>query len=241
MALCLFVKGFVMMYALHGFLGLSRDWASLLPHAQAVSLFDIAQPSETIGPWQWAEQFNKRVSIDSSRPNFLVAYSLGGRLAMHALLSNPGLWQGAILISSNPGFEAQVKPARLRDDIIWANRFITESWDSLIQAWNQQQIFGGFSGLQRKESDFSRKLLSDTLRYWSLGQQDLLTPQLQELDLPILWISGENDVTYTTRAKQMLFSHPKSRVWVAPNAAHRVPWQQPVKFLNQMQQFLGEL
>lgn len=36
---------------------------------------------------------------------WLCGYSLGGRLAMQAVLAHPPLWKGAVFVSANPGME----------------------------------------------------------------------------------------------------------------------------------------
>ena len=85
-------------YALHGFLGLPSDWAEF-NGLEGVSLFDTRLPAPSAGLTQWGKAFNAFAEPGS----LLLGYSLGGRLALHALCDNPGRWQGAILISAHPG------------------------------------------------------------------------------------------------------------------------------------------
>lgn len=209
-------------YALHGFLGLPTDWKSTLPGVNPVDVVQVGHPTET-GLWEWAECFNDLAAKGSHR-RVLIGYSLGGRLALHALLHNPALWSAAILISAHPGLKsAEECSDRVQKDRSWAERFEKESWGSLMQAWNAQELFAGHK-FEREESHFSRHVLAETLRCWSLGKQENLINRLQGLELPILWIAGENDVRYSALAHSLSLNHPQSQIWVAPDVGHRVPW-----------------
>src|SRR5205807_1859552 len=64
------------------------------------------------------------------------------RISLHALIGNPNLWSGAIIVSSHPGLtEPQERKQRLESDRTWANRFLHDEWESVIQAWNSQSVF----------------------------------------------------------------------------------------------------
>ena len=220
-------------HALHGFLGRPQDWDQILPDFQAIDLFNDICPF-----WEWAEKFNASVKT----PGILLGYSLGGRLAMHALLNRPELWTGAILVSCHPGLQSpEEKKLRLQHEYRWAERFQSDPWDLLLQDWNQQSVFIGDQPKKREEQDFSRIALSKALQEWSLGQQEDLRERLGQLDLPIFWIAGEQDEKYATLTKEAHLKHPISKKWIAPNASHRVPWQQPNQFKFQILDFLRSL
>lgn len=170
-----------------------------------------------------------------------MGYSLGGRLALHALLDSPQLWSGAIIISSHPGLEtAQQRQDRKKNDSIWAERFLDESWDSLMHAWNQQEVFKS-SNLLREEKDYSRQILADTLIHWSLAEQENLKTHIEKLNIPILWVAGESDKRYAAIAKSLQLHHHQSRVWIAKELGHRVPWEATADFQKQIQIFLEAL
>jgi pimeloyl-ACP methyl ester carboxylesterase len=62
---------------------------------------------------------------------------------------------------------------------------------------------------------------------------------------PVLWIAGEEDGSYAEQAKkiqqQKLLQHPHSKVWLAPNSGHRVPWQRTEEFIQELKSFLRNL
>lgn len=229
--------------ALHGFLGLPSDWSHLSPNELGLSHIDASSieiiPSSNL--WGWAEAFNK--DRLKTYPRILMGYSQGGRLAMHALLSSNSPWDAAVIISAHPGIDSlSEKEQRLAKSNVWATRFENEPWEELIQSWNDQEVFKNQPCcFNRKESDYDRSQLAYMLRYWSLGTQDNLKPAMEKLSIPLLWIAGENDHSYSKIATSMTFAHPLSKVWIAPHAGHRVPWEQPLAFERELTDFISTL
>jgi 2-succinyl-6-hydroxy-2,4-cyclohexadiene-1-carboxylate synthase len=224
-------------HALHGFLGHHSDWNYLsIPGIQPHNLFDEAIRPGADGFWGWARRFNDYVSSDG---DVILGYSLGGRLAMHALLNKPVKWKAAIIISSHTGLQSEdAKKARIADDHKWAERFENDPWHEVMADWGKQAVFGGIPHpLPRPESHFSRKEQAHLLRSCSRGYQDDLTDLLQNVNVPIHWICGELDL----QAKELKFNHQKSRVNMIPGAAHRVPWEQPKLFTASINQFIKEV
>ncbi len=226
-------------HAIHGFLGLPSDWQLFnFPKLHAYNLTDPAIAPSQDGLWGWAKRFNHYAQ---PKQGILLGYSLGGRLAMHALLENPNQWKGAIIVSSHPGLKTEKeKAARIQADSAWAERFEKEPWEKVIQDWNAQPVFAGMS-FKREEKLFSRKDLGHQLRHFSRGQQDDLSKTIQNFQLPILWICGQLDPLFKAAAKDLNFSHPLSRVEFVEGAAHRVPWEQPDQFLKVTQSFINEV
>lgn len=143
----------------------------------------------------------------------------------------------------NPGMKpGPEKEQRLNKDKEWAARFLADPWDKLMEDWNSQLVFSGSdSFLSRKENDYSRQRLAEILVGWSIGSQDYLTPYISKLPMPILWIAGEQDAKYAAIAKEAASAHSNSQIWVAPDAGHRVIWQQPQQFIVKIQKFLKDL
>ncbi|NGX42603.1 MAG: 2-succinyl-6-hydroxy-2,4-cyclohexadiene-1-carboxylate synthase [Chlamydiae bacterium] len=224
-------------HVLHGFLGVPDDWA-FLEKWNRIDLFDEKSFLPRKGLLPWARAFNSSVA-DSDQKNIIMGYSLGGRLALHALVDRPGLWDAAVIISAHPGLKNQEeKEERLRSDEKWANRFLTESWGSLMEEWNAQSVFSGKSLLPlRDEKNYSRTTLAEVLTGWSLGRQEDLRSKIEKLSIPVLWVVGEWDRKFVSIAKELKFSHPNSKVWIASEAGHRVPWQQTNAFSQELKTF----
>jgi len=208
------------MICLHGFLGRGADWDFLREAG-----FDIRAPSFFSGD-----------SLDSVEPtahDVLLGYSMGARLALHLMQTHRV--SKAVLISAGI---ASPEPGRQELDETWARRFETEAWDSVVAAWNSQSVFGGRANpLVRNEADYDRRALAAALRDWSPGVMHM---NLRDVTAPTLWIAGEHDPKYrdaATRASQRL---PNAELWICPDAGHRVPWEQPQRFIDRLREFVKQ-
>lgn len=218
-------------YALPGFLGQAEDWDPLGLDTVKASAY---RPSK-MSLWEWGSAFNQSVQGQ----NFLMGYSLGGRLALHALISNPTQWKAAVLISTHLGLSSGTsRMERLISDTKWACRFATEPWERVIEAWNQQPVFKGTQHPVRLELNYTRDQLASVLVGWSLANQDDLENSLEKISLPILWIAGADDEACASKAGALKLAHPQSQISVIPNAGHRVVWDQPHQLKQLIQQFL---
>lgn len=218
--------------ALHGFLGLPSDW-SFLPEAEAFPVFspDSLRHEDFMS---WAQWFN---GLNSMSASLLIGYSLGGRLALHALIEEPKNWQGAVIISANPGLNSEdLKQKRIKNDARWTEKFLQDPWNSLINEWNSQSIFKHeTSHPERKENDFNRKDLARAHAQWSLGKQKNLRGDISKLPMPILWIFGEHE------KGEIQLSHPKSKIWIAKEGGHRLLWTHKEALQEQIQRFKESL
>jgi 2-succinyl-6-hydroxy-2,4-cyclohexadiene-1-carboxylate synthase len=208
----------MVMICLHGFLGRGADWDFLRDAG-----FDIRAPSFFGGD-----------SLDAVRPaagDILLGYSMGARLALHLMRTQPV--SKAVLISAGI---APAEPGRHELDETWAQRFESEPWESVVEAWNSQSVFGGRKNpLARNEADYDRRALATAMREWSPA---LMHMNLKDIAIPTLWIAGDHDPKYreaATRASQRL---PNSELWICPDAGHRVPWEQPAKFIDRLREFV---
>src|SRR5258706_16250784 len=109
--------------ALHGFLGQGSDWDFLRDAGFAVD----TPPLDAI----------------PSHGDVLLGYSLGGRLALQALLGGAHYGR-AIVVSAGLGIEDETaRAARRAADEVWARRFEHDDWPMLMRDWNAQPVFRG--------------------------------------------------------------------------------------------------
>ena len=203
-----------MITAVHGFLGRPADWEFLRAKGLAVDA----------------------VGLDEIPPagDILLGYSMGGRLALHALLGG-ATYRRAVIVSAGLGIEdADDRAVRQAADEKWARRFEADEWDPLIADWDAQPVFGGHR-MERAEADFDRKRLAETLRRFSPAGLPPLAARLPEITIPLLWIAGERDVKYVNEGRLAVASLPNAQLWICPDAGHRVPWEQPELFVRRLQ------
>lgn len=221
-------------WAIPGFLGLPTDWNFLNWH-------NLTGVDLNACPWisltHWANHFNHSIHSENS---ILMGYSLGGRLALHALIDQPRKWSAAIIISAHCGLaDRYERERRKQQDQQWAERFEKEEWASLMKAWSERDVFAqDLFHFNRNEQNYHRKQLSNMLIHGSLAQQEDLRSQIANLPMPILWMTGDQDKQYCTIAESLRFAHHLSRWVKIAQAGHRVPWSQPDVFSQNVQAFV---
>jgi 2-succinyl-6-hydroxy-2,4-cyclohexadiene-1-carboxylate synthase len=204
----------VKLTAVPGFLGAPSDWAFL------TEAFDV----EVV-----------RADSIPTEGDILLGYSMGGRLALRALLAG-ARYRRAVIVSAGLGIEGEeVRAERRKADELWAQRFESEPWPSLIEEWNAQPVFVGSNILPRQESDYDRPELARQLREWSPAALEPMAPRLAAITRPVLWIAGERDQKYVEEAKRAVTLLPDAELWICPGAGHRVPWDQPELFVARLQ------
>lgn len=237
---------------LHGFLGAPGDWGfhqnAWGPGAQAIDLLSLMEdPDGAVenSLSRWAQRFLAGVEQLDFKP-VILGYSLGGRLALHALRQKPELFSAAVIVSAHPGLSLpSEKEARLASDEAWARRFETESLSVVLRDWNRQEVFRG-SSPREVDSRWDPRLndgkrIAAALRSFSLGRQEDLRGVLESLPIPLLWITGEKDPKFCALARGLegsLGRRSQAEVWIAPGAGHRVPWDAPQGFLAEVNRFL---
>jgi 2-succinyl-6-hydroxy-2,4-cyclohexadiene-1-carboxylate synthase len=206
------VRRAVVITCLHGFLGASRDWEFLREAGFAIE----TPPLDAIPP----------------HGDILLGYSLGGRLALHALLAG-AVYERAIFISTGLGIEdAAARAARRASDEAWARRFELEDFESVMTDWNAQPVLAGPS-LARGPDDYDVR----ALREWSSGALPPVASRLHELTIPTLWIAGARDAKYVAEAKRAASLAANARVVIIEDAGHRVLWEWPEALVRIVRNF----
>lgn len=230
------------LWCLHGNLQQSDVWQSVARSLRSTNVelrFVDLWDSLSDSCWAWSEQFcaavqASQVSIggDSNSQHYLLGYSLGGRLGLHALVARPELWSGAVIVSADPGTsDPQHKGRCLERDRIWANRFLTEPWDDLLAEWDALPVFCDYPcSTARPEADFDRQKIAFAFEAYSKGRMDDLTPRLSQLSIPITYITGSDDRRYCQLGQTLMTQCPSLTHVQIHGAGHRVPWEQPQKF-----------
>ena len=237
-------------WCLHGAVGMAADWREL---AKKLAPADIS--TRAVDLWRFLDccpmpltDFGKALNAEAggeiSRTNgrTLLGYSMGGRLALHALLEPDHPWQAAIIVSAHPGLENEVdRAARRNADVTWATQALAGNWPQFLDAWNGQSILGptpmrdpqGSGSLIMLRREIARSFID-----WSLGIQEPLWDRLGEISIPVLWIAGENDPKFLALAKRAVSLMPNAHLATSPSSGHRVPWEAADWFANQIANFL---
>lgn len=243
------------LFLLHGFLGEGSDFNPL-----ADPLRKSNQDIEILAPSLFSkneDEFSKvitsgclkeagrtlnnkirEVSLTEDE-NFLLGYSLGGRVALHAVIDDPGLWTKVFLVSTHPGLQSESERSERRaNDQIWSERFRNEAWEEVISAWQDQPVFVGTKATRRESASFDRIALSHALEAFSLGRQSLSHAEINRVSQKALWVVGERDEKFLKVISNMKERIPDTRLQVIKEAGHRVHWDQPEFLSEVVRQFL---
>lgn len=237
-------------WLLHGSVGSASDWRNF-----SARLVERKLGTRAVDLWRFLDcapmthagfgaALNAEVQDGSGRkPRVLIGYSMGGRLALHALLEKDHPWSAAVIVSSHPGLESGAERASRRErDATWASRALTDTWESFLRDWCMQPVLRGVD-LRDAQRDsrlaLRRREIARSFIDWSLGSQEPLWDRLPEIQIPVLWVAGEQDETYSALAHRAAAHMPTARVAIAPDCGHRVLWQAESWLVDQVAGFLA--
>ena len=237
-------------WCLHGAVGVAADWRGIAKRLAAATI-----SSRAVDLWRFLDDaplprgaFGKALNTDAGGEVFrgsgraLLGYSLGARLALHALLEPGHPWQAAVLVSAHPGLEAAAeRSARLEADSAWAARAFGGDWQEFLDAWNAQPLLGQ---TVIRDASASRSLVTRrrevarSFMDWSLGAQQPLWQRLAQITIPVLWVAGERDEKFLALAQRAAALSPHARLAVATASGHRVPWENDAWLADTTARFL---
>ena len=205
---------------------------------EAVNLYE--NEYESFGDWR--EQFYEKVEEQTKgEPSLLLGYSMGGRLAMDALVNNPAMWSGVIAVGADPGLISDdARSKQLQKDLEWARRFRSEDIQELLVEWDELPVFCGRSNCASREiSELDSEKISRFFDVFSKARQGNMLPMLRKLKTPpLLYISGCDDIKYTKIGQDLAAHCMPVRHQIIPNAGHRVPWESQDAFISEVSVFI---
>ncbi len=228
-------------FCIHGNFQTSAVWQFLEDRLKA-EISDLDMVCEDLYAKQfegfdgWTEDFCNRVESEGNgEKSILLGYSLGGRLALHACVRRPDLWEATIVVGADPGLESeQQKSLQLDRDRNWAERLKREPLEKLADEWDEQPVFCGLKNqAPRNPGEMDASKLSRQFEVFSKGLQQNLVPELANLKTPpVLFLSGEKDQKYQKIGEELAKSSPVVKAQVVADAGHRVPWENPETFVQ---------
>lgn len=240
----------MIIWCLHGSLQTVSVWKAIgnaieskfgSVQVEAVNLYE--NEYESFGYWR--EQFYKKVEQQTKgKPSLLLGYSMGGRLAMDALVNNPGMWSGGIVVGADPGLISDdSRSNQLQKDLEWARRFRTEDIQELLNEWDRLPVFCGRSNCASREiTELDSEKISHFFDVFSKARQGNLSPLLKDRELPpLLYISGCDDQKYTEIGQNLAAHCRQIRHEIIPNGGHRVPWENQDAFISEVSVFIDSV
>ena len=220
-----------MIWALHGMLGSAGDWAPFLSCTGSEwRCVDLWDSKYDLGYDSWAEAFCEEVESVDPEP-VLLGYSMGGRLALHALVHRPRMWRQAVIVSAHPGLVGETdRAARLASDAEWLKKLQNKSWESFLKVWDAQPVFHGGGVKTSRGNRVFRPGMRRGFDIWSLGRQTDLRLRLTGCSIPLCWVCGGRDEKFKQLAVDLVGENPNMDLHIVPGCGHRVPWEKPIAF-----------
>lgn len=236
------------LWCLHGAFGEAADWRGL---AAAMAAREVAVRSVDLwrflaccpmGLPAFGRALNEEARAGGGKGGVLIGYSMGGRLALHALLDDrPHPWRAAVIVSAHPGLEEEdQRSLRRTADAGWAAKALRGDWRRVLDEWNSQPVLAGGGPVDRGGLEARRKEVARSFIDWSLGAQQALWSRLGEIKVPVLWVAGERDGKFRELAERAVALLPDASLWTATGAGHRVPWQAAGAFEARVAEFLEQ-
>jgi 2-succinyl-6-hydroxy-2,4-cyclohexadiene-1-carboxylate synthase len=224
-----------MIHCLHGAVGSFRAWETLSQELnESVNALDLWRFFDHSTPTLF--EAGQLICEDAGFGDVVLGYSMGGRLALHALIAKPEKWKAAIIVSAHPGLSLGIEE-RKEKDREWA-RFSKQNWPSFLHHWNNQDLLLSSPKTLHQADIKDQEFVSQSFLHWSLGNQKDLRSDLPKITCPVLWITGGLDPKFTALAEEATALLPNSEHLIVRGSGHRVPWHQPDKFFTLVQTFL---
>jgi 2-succinyl-6-hydroxy-2,4-cyclohexadiene-1-carboxylate synthase len=175
----------------------------------------------------------------------LVGYSLGGRLALRAVLREPKRYAGLVTVGATAGIDdPPMRSARAEADERLASWLEAAPIEDVVAIWERQPLFADQSEALI-EAQRPGRLSQDPAGLAMLVRtagQGVLEPvwhELLMLDLPVLAIAGARDEGYVAAAQRMADVAPRGHAAIVEDTGHAPQLQRPERVAELIAAFLN--
>lgn len=242
---------------LHGFTGSSGSWdpalvSGLAGSGRTVRAVDLpghgAHGAEPTPEGSMLERALEIVGGAASGPLDLVAYSMGGRIALHFAERFPHRVRRLVLESASPGLRTEEERARRRaSDEALATGIERDGVTTFVDAWERRPLLAGTDARSAEARARARRIrlgnsaegLARALRGLGTGALPSLWDRLPDLGVPTLLLVGAEDAKFLGVARRMSELMPQARVEVVSGAGHSVHLDRPDRWLQAVRGHLG--
>ncbi|MDY6902356.1 MAG: 2-succinyl-6-hydroxy-2,4-cyclohexadiene-1-carboxylate synthase [Cyanobacteriota bacterium] len=174
---------------------------------------------------------------------FLLGYSMGGRLALYLMLHFPQYFYKVILESASPGLLTEKeKVERVKRDGQIARKLARmiakDDFKTFLDNWYNQPIFGNIKNHSQYKQMINNRLqnnpleLAKSLQFMGTGVQPSLWSNLQQNQVPLLLLAGENDTKFIDINTKMININQFCKLNIIKNAAHNIHLENTSAFIK---------
>jgi 2-succinyl-6-hydroxy-2,4-cyclohexadiene-1-carboxylate synthase len=177
----------------------------------------------------------------------VAGYSLGGRLALRAVLRDPGRYAGLVTVGTTAGLDRpEARRARAEADERLASWIESTPIEEVVSLWERQPLFADQPDALLEEQRPGRLRhdpadLASILRTAGQGVLDPVWHELVTLDLPLLVVAGARDEGYVAAAHRIADTAPRARCAIVEEAGHAAHLQRPAEVARLIVSFLADL
>jgi 2-succinyl-6-hydroxy-2,4-cyclohexadiene-1-carboxylate synthase len=214
-----------------------RPVAELLPERYPSTLLDHREHS--------LEGRLAEIAAAAEEGAVLVGYSLGGRLALRAVLRDPGRYAGLVTVGVSAGIdEPAMRSARAEADERLAAWMEAAPIEHIVSIWERQPLFADqpealIEGQRAGRLSHDPAGLAMLLRTAGQGVLEPVWHELLTLDVPLLAIAGVRDEGYVAAAQRMADLAPRGHVAIVEDAGHAAQLQRPERVAELIEGFLN--
>ncbi len=243
---------------LHGFTGSTTTWQQTIEELTAdyhVVAIDLVGHGKTAMP-NTIERYSMEQHIADLREvlqqleifnPIVLGYSMGGRLALGYTVMYPKEVASLVLESSSPGLRtAEEQVVRRTSDAKLADRIEREGIEKFVDFWQQIPLFHSQKKLSATQQQTIRDErlnqqpagLANSLRGMGTGSQPSYWQELSKLTLPVLLLTGSEDVKFEKIAQEMAESLPNAQHETIKDAGHAIHVEKPQQFATMIKSYL---
>jgi 2-succinyl-6-hydroxy-2,4-cyclohexadiene-1-carboxylate synthase len=243
---------------LHGFMGSGADWREIcellaedyycvcpdLPGHGANTVRDFEAQLALAG---LASELQALCAGLGPKAPFVVGYSLGGRVALHAALLQPSRMKALVLESASPGLEGALeREARLATDDARSAALLANGLPAFTKSWYATPLFQSLhrypmllAKLQAARAANDARWLAKVVRELSPGRAASGWAGLASIQTRTLLVAGALDVSYSAIVQRMAASMPTATMLIMPDAGHNVHLEEPVAYAQALRKFMA--
>lgn len=240
---------------LHGFTGRTGTWthiAGSIKHDFETLVIDLPGHGKTDDdPPKTMEAFCQDLAglLDYLKWEkvHLIGYSMGGRTALSFALVYPERVKSLILESASPGLaDNEARQNRRQQDENLAQWIERDGIEAFVDYWENMPLFQSQKqlpeavreALRVERLSHSPSGLAQSLRFMGTGSQPSWWGKLQQLDMPVLLLTGELDRKFIKINQMMEKLMPTARLVRVDDAGHAIHVEQPATFGKIVNAFL---
>lgn len=228
-----------LLLAIHGFTGEPYDFSPFYENSAVVAEWRFVdlpghfRNGESVPELsgQWKEFVSRidqvvREGVETQRKVYVLAYSMGARLFLKALLEEKWNLGKMILIGATAGLESgSERTERLENDRLLAEKLRHDGINRFIDEWMEQPIIQSQMRTISPERISGKKqlnaeALADALLEFSNGAMAPLWNRLNEISCDTLLVAGERDEKFRSIHERMVKLIPLAQIQVVTDAGH---------------------